>query len=64
MEKNIYSFRNLCRESPELQLGDGSTKIILNASGTADDVSLELKAFLDYVAGKVVEVQNSMLVTC
>ena len=27
-------------------------KIFLNAKGTLDDVSDELKAFLDYVAGK------------
>ena len=33
-------------------MGDDTTKIFLNASGTLDDVSQELKAFLDYVAGK------------
>ena len=31
---------------------DGTTKIILNAMGTADDIDPKLKAFLDYVAGK------------
>ena len=33
-------------------MGDGTTKIFLNAAGIADDVSGKLKAFLDYVAGK------------
>ena len=31
---------------------DGTTKIILNAMGTADDIDPKLKAFLDYVAEK------------
>ena len=31
---------------------DGTTKIVLNAMGTADDIDPKLKAFLDYVAGK------------
>ena len=33
-------------------MNDGTTKIILNAVGTADDIDPKLKAFLDYVAGK------------
>ena len=33
-------------------MGDEAVKIFLNAKGTMDDVSDELKAFLDYVAGK------------
>jgi hypothetical protein len=32
-------------------LGDGTTKIFLNASGTLNDVSKELKEFLNYIAG-------------
>ena len=47
-----YTFENLCLEEKNLPLGDGTTKIFLNASGTMDDVSPELKSFLDYVAGK------------
>lgn len=43
-----YTFTNRCRENPEVEMGDGSTKIVLNAVGTADDVSGSLKAFLDY----------------
>lgn len=33
-------------------MGDEAIKIFLNTKGTLDDVSDELKAFLDYVAGK------------
>ena len=33
-------------------MGDEAIKIFLNADGTMDDVSRELKAFLDYVAGQ------------
>lgn len=35
-----------------LSLGDGTTKIFLNADSQLDDVSRELRAFLDYIAGK------------
>ena len=36
-----------------MELGDGTTKIILNAVGTMSDIDdrPELKAFLDYVVG-------------
>ena len=33
-------------------MGDGTTKIVLNADSEANDIDPELKAFLDYVAGK------------
>ncbi len=47
-----YTFTNMCHEKPGLEMEDGTTKIILNAMGTADDIDPKLKAFLDYVAGK------------
>lgn len=50
--RHCYTFNNICREDKDLELGDGTTKLFLNASGTKEDVSAELKAFLDYVAGK------------
>lgn len=46
-----YSFQNICLEDRELKLGDGTTKIVLNAIGTRGNVSEELKGFLDLVAG-------------
>ncbi len=50
--RHIYTFENLCKEDKTLSLNDGMTKIFLNAKGTQDDVSQQLHAFLDYVAGK------------
>ena len=49
--RHKYTFRNFCEEDKEIELNDGSVKIFLNASGVKDDVSENLKAFLDYVAG-------------
>ena len=50
--RHLYSFTYRCDQDPEIQLGDNSMAIVLNANGTEDDVSEGLKAFLDYVAGK------------
>lgn len=52
MGRHIYTFENICKEDKSVSLKDGTTKIFLNAKGTMDDVRPELKAFLDYVAGK------------
>ncbi|MCI8859466.1 MAG: Rpn family recombination-promoting nuclease/putative transposase [Lachnospiraceae bacterium] len=50
--RHIYTFENICKEDGNISMGDEAVKIFLNAKGTMDDVSKELKAFLDYVAGK------------
>ena len=50
--RHIYTFENICKEDGSIFMGDEAVKIFLNAKGTLDDVSDELKAFLDYVAGK------------
>lgn len=50
--RHIYSFENTCKEDPDLFLKDGTAKIFLNANGSKNDVTPELKAFLDYVAGR------------
>ena len=42
-----YTFTNRCHEVDNLEMGDGTTKIILNATGAADDVDGSLKEFLD-----------------
>lgn len=47
-----YTFHTTCKEIPSLELGDNAFKIILSAKGTADDVTEDLKVFLDYIAGK------------
>ena len=53
--RHIYTFENVCREDQEIFLGDGAVKIFLNADSQLDDVSRELAAFLDYVAGRETE---------
>lgn len=53
--RHIYTFENICKEDNSVSMGDESVKIFLNARGKMDDVSRELKAFLDYVLGEVTE---------
>lgn len=50
--RHIYTFENMCKEDNSIFMGDEAVKIFLNATGTMNDVSSELKAFLDYVAGQ------------
>lgn len=50
--RHIYTFENVCREDSSIFLKDGTIKIFLNTAGCMDDVSQELKAFLDYAVGK------------
>ena len=46
-----YTFRNICIEDRDLEMQDGSTKVILNAKGTIGDISEDLRGFLDLVTG-------------
>ena len=50
--RHVYTFRNFCEEDKELELNDGAYTIFLNTEGTMNDVTPELKRFLDFVAGK------------
>ena len=51
--RSLYTFHTACDEVPQLKMKDGSTKVFLNAKGQDDEkISQELRAFLDYVAGK------------
>ena len=50
--RHIYTFHQKCDEDGAIELKDGTTKVFLNSFGTMDDVDDDLKAFLDYVAGK------------
>ena len=47
----MYTFETLCREDPNIALGDGATKIILNTKGSVGEISGELKALLRYMDG-------------
>ena len=51
--RHKYTFENLCTEDTFTKLGDQTCKVFLNAGGTMDDISPNLKAVLDYVAGKM-----------
>lgn len=59
--RHIYTFENICKEDTSILLNDDAIKIFLNAKGTLDDVSEELKAFLDYVAGKTTSTDSYVL---
>lgn len=50
-KRHMYTFCNLCIEDTCLPLNDGTTKIFLCSEGTMDDVSPDIKAFLDYMKG-------------
>ena len=50
--RHVYTFENICKEDNSIPMGDGTVKLFLNAVGVQDDISGELRAFLDYVAGK------------
>lgn len=50
--RHIYTFENICKEDNSISMGDEAVKIFLNTDGKMDDVSRELKAFLDYAAGQ------------
>ena len=50
--RHKYTFYNTCREVNDLRLDDGAVTVFLNANGRVDDVSGELKAFLDFLLGK------------
>ena len=47
--RHIYSFQNYCTEDKDITLGDGAYTVFLNTKGTKQDVSPELKRFLDFV---------------
>ena len=51
--RHIYTFRNICEQDKSLYLDDETTKVFLNSKGKLEDVDEEVKAFLDYVDGKV-----------
>ena len=44
-----YTFKTCCKELPEITLEDEATKIFLCAGGDADDVSPEMKEFLEWM---------------
>ena len=47
-----YTFEPMCREVEDLLLNDGTNRTFICAGGEKDDVSEDMKSFIDYLAGK------------
>ena len=47
-----YEFRELCIQNPEIELGDGTSKVFINARSREEDMSDDMRAFLDYLCGQ------------
>ena len=45
----VYTFRNTCKEYPEMELGDEAIKIFFNTQGKKGNISPELKNLLEYI---------------
>ena len=52
--RHIYTFRESCDQDYNLKLNDGAVKIFLSTKGTMNDVSQEIKNFLNYVDSGIV----------
>ena len=50
-KRHLYTFRNTCIEDNAIELNDGTSKVFLCTEGKLDDVSADVKAFLDYMKG-------------
>jgi methionyl-tRNA synthetase len=48
-----YTFKNLCLENKNIELSDGTTKVIFNSSAYEKENNLEISAFLKYIKTKV-----------
>ena len=53
--RHIYTFRERCDQDNALSLNDGAVKIFLSTKGTLDDVSPDVKAFLNYVDSGIIK---------
>ena len=49
--KHKYEFRELCVDDPAIELGDGTSKVFINALSRELEMSDEMRAFLDYLRG-------------
>ena len=45
-----YTFKYYCKEDKKLELGDGTTKVFLNAKGTDTSISEGLREVMEYIA--------------
>ena len=54
-KRHRYTFQSICAEDKAIVMPDGTTKILLSSKGQMDDVTPDMKAFLEYVDGKMTE---------
>ena len=52
--RHFYSFHERCDQEHDFILETGVTKIFLSTKGTVDDVTADIKAFLDYVDAGII----------
>ena len=57
--RHKYTFRNLCVEDNNIELGDETDKVFLNTSGTIVDVDDEMLEFLSYIKKSTDEVAHN-----
>lgn len=50
LNRCVYTFENRCLEVPQLGLGDGAVKVLVNIRGLREGVSAELRELLDYLS--------------
>ncbi len=50
--ERIYTFRNHCIERPEVELGDETRKIFVNAKGSKGAVDEDFEDFLNFIEGQ------------
>lgn len=60
--RHVYTFANVCKEDTGIALGGEAVKMFLNADSEMDDVSRELAAFLDYVAGSEISAKKAEVI--
>ena len=58
----VYTFSNRCKEALELELGDGTSKIFVNAKGNTENLPEDFRAFLKYLNGEIIK-DNSFIST-
>lgn len=51
----MYTFENICKESKNLLLEDGTQKVFVNTKGNKEEISEELRNFLDYLENACVK---------
>lgn len=49
----VYTFTNRCAEKMELELGDDTTKLLVNPYSERNELTADMQAFLDYLLGKI-----------